>query len=93
MLVGIIELDIHIPFSQSLKQKRSILKRLKNKLRENFNASVVEAEYKNKWQRSVIALAILRESRNILDAHFQSIVDYVSGYPEVELLSWEMEVF
>jgi uncharacterized protein YlxP (DUF503 family) len=47
-----------IPWAQSLKDKRSAVHGLKDRLRSRFNASVAEVAYLDKWQRAVIAVCI-----------------------------------
>ncbi len=92
MFVGILSFDILIRNSQSLKYKRHILSVLKNKIREKFNASVIESNYKNKWQRAELSVALLRENRAALDRDSEAVVGFVELYPQVELLNWEVEV-
>ena len=92
MFVAIVHLDLHIPQVRSLKHKRSVVKALKNKVRENVNVSVIETDFKNKWQRAMISVAMLRQVRAEIDSGVESLLDYLRGYPEVELLDWEVEV-
>ena len=47
--LGVLTVSIHIPNAQSLKEKRFVLKSLKDKLRRNFNVSVAELDGQDKW--------------------------------------------
>ena len=40
MIVGLLQLDVHVPRAQSLKDKRSVLKSLKDQVRARFNVAV-----------------------------------------------------
>ena len=49
-------MEISIPHAQSLKDKRSVVKGLKDRLRERHNVSVAEIDGEHTWQRATIAL-------------------------------------
>jgi len=56
----------HIPQAQSLKQKRSAIKGLIDRLRARLNASVAETGFLDEWQRSVIAISLVSNNRRYL---------------------------
>ena len=56
MPVGLLTLDIHIPDAQSLKDKRQVIRSLKDKLRRQFNVAVAELDHHDLWQRSVVGV-------------------------------------
>jgi uncharacterized protein YlxP (DUF503 family) len=55
-VIALLTLDIHIPEAHSLKDKRMVVRRLKDRLRSNFNVSVCEVEHQELWQRSQISV-------------------------------------
>jgi len=59
MPVGLLTLDLYIPDAQSLKDKRQVLRSLKDKLRSEFNVAVAEMEHHEAWQRSLIGVVTL----------------------------------
>ena len=56
MHIGLLQLDIHIPYAQSLKDKRMALRRLKDRLRKHFNVSVSELNHQKLWQRAEVGI-------------------------------------
>ena len=52
VVIALLTIDIHIPHAQSLKDKRMVLRRLKDRLRSKFNVSVSEVDHQDLWQRS-----------------------------------------
>ena len=52
MVVGMLEVQLFLPDAQTLKDKRSVLKSLKDQLRGRFNVAVVELNPSVKWQRA-----------------------------------------
>jgi uncharacterized protein len=53
--IGVLTLDIHIQDAHSLKEKRHVVKGLKDRLRSKFNVSVAEIAGQDLWQRGVVA--------------------------------------
>lgn len=62
----LVVIDCHISHAQSLKQKRAEIKRLIDRLRARMNASVAETGYLDEWQRSVIAVSLVSNSKRYL---------------------------
>src|SRR5258706_10454835 len=56
MPVGLLTLELHIPDAQSLKDKRQVLRSLKDKLRRDFNVAVAGLENHDTWQRAVVGI-------------------------------------
>jgi len=54
-VIGVLILDIHVEHSHSLKDKRHVIKSLKDRLRERFNVAVAEIDGLDSWQHSVVA--------------------------------------
>lgn len=54
-IVGVLTLEIHVEGSHSLKDKRHVVKSLKDRLRDRFNVAVAEIDGLDSWQRSVVA--------------------------------------
>lgn len=93
MRIGILKIEFFLHETHSLKQKRFIIQQLKDKLRKRFNISIIEADYQDKWQRSVIAIACISEDSRLINSTFDKIIDYIeqnkSGF---EILNDEFEI-
>ncbi len=55
MVVAMMTVELHVHGSQSLKEKRMVLRRVKDRLRK-FNVAVSEVEYHDLWQRAALAV-------------------------------------
>ena len=53
--IGVLTLEIRVENSHSLKDKRQVVKSLKDRLRHKFNVSVAEIDYQDLWQRALVA--------------------------------------
>ena len=89
--IGILYLELFIPESQSLKDKRHVIKSLKDKARQKFNVSAAEIGNLDKWQISVLAFVMAGNDQKHIDQSLQSIVQFAqSNYP-VQVSSQQME--
>jgi uncharacterized protein len=87
MIVGIMVLDLHAMDTHSLKQKRQIVTSIKEKLKHKFNISVIESDYQDLWQKIQLAVAMVSNSKAILEKAFTQIEDFIFlNYP-VRLVS------
>jgi uncharacterized protein YlxP (DUF503 family) len=73
MPIATLTLEIRIEHAQSLKDKRQVLRSLKDKLRQQFNVSVAELEETDLWQRATIGVVSISSSRDYLTQMMQSV--------------------
>ncbi|MDK2985401.1 MAG: uncharacterized protein PWQ96_1043 [Clostridia bacterium] len=92
MPVGIMKLELYIAYCHSLKEKRAVLKKILNRLREKYNLSVAEVDYHNKWQRSLLAFACIGSSLKIVDSTLESALEFVEQNLEGHVINVEKEI-
>jgi uncharacterized protein len=73
MVVGICAIEIVLPYAQSLKDKRRVLKGLKDRLKSRHNISMAEVGGQDLWQRATLGIAAVAESRGPLEDLFGRI--------------------
>lgn len=61
--IGVLTLHIHVEHSHSLKEKRHVVKSLKDRLRERFNIAVAEIDHLDSWQSAVVAAVTVSNDR------------------------------
>ncbi len=85
--VGVLSMEVHLPCTASLKDKRSEVRRIKAGLARRWGVSIAEVGYHDKWQRAALALALV--SRDIAGAEsaLSAARDWLDGDPEVEVLN------
>lgn len=75
MPVGLLVLELHIPDAHSLKDKRQILRSLKDRLRRKFNVAVAELEYQEVWNRSILGIVTLSNAQAHVQRSLQEVLD------------------
>jgi uncharacterized protein YlxP (DUF503 family) len=89
--IGVLTLDIHVEHSHSLKEKRHVVKSLKDRLRHRFNVSVAEIDGQESWQRSVIAAVTVSSSRQYAEQVLRSVEDDAAAVLGAMLVSASLE--
>lgn len=75
MPIGLLTLEIHIPDAHSLKDKRQVLRSLKDRLRGKFNVAVAELDHQDVWQRSLVGVVSLSND----ERHLRESLDHVAA--------------
>jgi hypothetical protein len=92
--VGVCKLKIHIPGSQSLKDKRSIVKSLTSRLQKQFNISIAEVDNHDLWQIATIGIACISNHNYRVDEVINSVISVIEhDYPTIEIIEKEIDVF
>lgn len=74
MPVGLLTLEIRIPYAHSLKEKRAVLQRIRGRLRSRFNVAVAELNHQDVWQRATLGVVSISESQPLLESLFQQVL-------------------
>ena len=93
MTIGLLQVDLRIPESQSLKGKRQILLGLKTRLRQQFNISVSETDHQDKWQLARLAVACVGTDKDGVNRCLDYVVESVKRERAVEFLDSQLELF
>lgn len=89
--IAVLYVSLHIPHAASLKDKRMVIKSIKDKARVNFHVAVCEAGGQDKWQVATLAFCAVSNDSKYLDSCMQNILTMIRGYPEVEVCEHEVE--
>ncbi len=71
--IGVLTLEIVLRDSHSLKDKRHVVKSLKDRLRARYNVSVAEIDCQELWQRAVLAAVTVASDRGHAEKVLQSV--------------------
>ena len=86
-----VRLELELPFSSSLKDKRQTLRSLKDRLRRK-NVSVVEADNQNLWQRATVEFALAAIDRRAMQKKREEVRRILLNYEELAILEWREEL-
>jgi len=89
--VGVLTLELRLGNSHSLKDKRHVVRSLKDRLRSKFNVAVAEIAYQDLWQRSAIAAVTVSSDREQAERVLRSVEEEAAGLLGPELAEATLE--
>ncbi len=92
MVVGILSIDLHIPGSNSLKEKRMVLRALKDRMKNNFNVSIAELGDHDKWQSCVFGIASIGGDKKYVNGVLNKVLDFIGQFRRVEIVDYQLEL-
>jgi len=81
---------LELPYAASLKDKRQMVRSLKDRLRRK-NVSVVESNHQDVWQRATVEIALAAVSRSAAEEKREEVRRALLNYEELAVLEWREE--
>jgi hypothetical protein len=92
MIVGTLYLRLMVREARSLKDKRRVLRSLKDNIRNRHNVSIAEIGSQDHHQLAELGIAMIGNDRRYIDGALAKIVDYVRLVRPAELIDYEVEI-
>ena len=92
MKVGLIQLELSIPWANSLKDKRHAIKGLKPRLHSRFNVSAAEVGANDEYQIAILGIAAVANDVQFLQSVCQKVVNFVEEHTETNLEDYTVEI-
>jgi uncharacterized protein len=93
MIIGYLGLDIYLPGSHSLKEKRKQLNSFRDRLRKKYNVSFAELDFQDKWQRSKIGIITINNKQHMVEKILNSIIREAEDRIDGEILQKDIDYF
>ena len=91
MNVGLCVVEIHLVGSHSLKEKRRVLRHLKDRIRAKFNIAVAEVDHQDLWQLATLGMVGISSSKAPLESCFRQIRSMLEREIAGDLASFHVE--
>lgn len=91
MILGILTIDLDIDHAQSLKDKRAVLNRVKDRVRNKFNVSIAEIEGNEVWNYACLGVVVVSNEQKFANQVLSKVVDLVDEIRDCELGDYGME--
>jgi len=77
MFVGLCSLDLILAENHSLKGKRQVLRRIKDRVSNKYNVSIAEVDHLDSWQRSTLGIACVSSEKPQVERQLAKVVDFI----------------
>ncbi len=92
MIVGSLRVRLIVRDSRTLKDKRQVVRSIKDKLRDAFNVSVAEVDYEDDRKMVALGLAMVSNEASHVKGAFEQVLAALRAHPVAEFVDFEMEV-
>ncbi len=93
MLIGTVKVNLYLPGTVSLKEKRFVLKSLITRIRNRFNVSVAEVDFHDKWQKACLGFACISNDRRFLDSTLSKVLNMITKEDRTDIIDQVTEIF
>jgi uncharacterized protein YlxP (DUF503 family) len=93
MVVGICSIDLRLPGNDSLKGKRSVVRRIKERVKNTFNVSVAEVEDLDLLQRAGLGVAFVSNDASHVHSTLSKVVNFIDHLYIAEIIDYHIEVW
>lgn len=93
MFLGSLQIKLYIPQVQSLKEKRSILKRLLAQIQNKFKLSVAELDFQEIWQTALIGIAFIANDKIVIERQKEKLIKFLDQNPGFEVIDIQYEIY
>jgi uncharacterized protein len=91
MIVAVALFEIHIEYAQSLKEKRMVVKSLRDRLRNEFRVAVNEVALHDLHQRARLAIALIAHENDRADSLLEAMERFIESKTDAVLTGWTVE--
>ena len=92
MIIGSCTLKLMIFESNSLKDKRHIIKSIIGKIQSRFNVSIAEIDLNDSWQTSIIGFACVSNDGKHANQMVSNVMKFIDNDTRVEIIDYDIEI-
>lgn len=92
MVIGAARVELHVHSSQSLKQKRGVVRAISQRVRNRFNVSVAEVGGQGTWQRVVLGISTVSGDAQSARRRLEKAIDFIEDLHLAEVIDQEVEI-
>ena len=90
-MIGCCTVEVRIPMSNSLKDKRGVIKSLTERLKNKFNIAVAEVEKNDHLKLATIGIVTISNDNKYIDQLLSKVVKFIENFREVQLVDYSIE--
>lgn len=87
MVVAVLTWELHLSGCQSLKDKRRIMRSMKDRLHNRFNVSVAETDYQDLWQRAELSCCVVATDKRHAESVLSAADNLVGQEPMARIIN------
>lgn len=93
MPIGVLTLEIELPYAHSLKEKRAVLQKMRDRLRARFNVALAELDHQDVWQHATLGVVSISNSQTLLESTLRQVLEESEKILGQDVAGHELEFF
>ncbi len=92
MVIGVLQLELSVGDAMSLKDKRRVVKSLKDRISQRHNVSIAEVAALDEHRRAILGLAMVGNDSRYVEGALSKLVEFVRAVPSVSLDDYQIDL-
>jgi hypothetical protein len=92
MTIGALQIELTVIDAMSLKDKRRVIKSIKDRIAHAHNVSIAEVGALDEHRRSILGIAMVGNDGRYIEGALSKLVDFIRATPQVSLLDYRIEL-
>lgn len=92
MTIGVLQLELGIHDAMSLKDKRRVIRSIKDRIANGYNVSIAEVGALDEHRRSILGVAMVSNDAHYVEGALSKLVDFVRSVPNVDLMDYSIQL-
>lgn len=92
MTIGCLQAKLSIPEAHNLKEKRMVLRSLKDRMMNRMNVSVAETDLQDLWQSAKLTVVTVAAEKEVVERRLADVADFIRSNPQVTLVDYMTEM-
>jgi hypothetical protein len=90
--IGVLQLELSVTDAMSLKDKRRVIKSIKDRIAHAHNVSIAEVGALDEHRRSILGVAMVGNDRRYVEGALSKLVDFIRTVPQASLSDYRIEL-
>jgi uncharacterized protein YlxP (DUF503 family) len=92
MTVGVLQLELSVTDAMSLKDKRRVVKSIKDRIAHGHNVSIAEVGALDQHRLAILGIAMVANDAKYVEGALSKLVDFIRAVPQVDLLDYQIDL-
>jgi uncharacterized protein len=92
MIVGVLQLELSVTDAMSLKDKRRVVKSIKDRIAHGHNVSIAEVGALDQHRVAILGIAMVANDKAYVEGALSKLVDFVRAVPQVDLIDYQIDL-
>ncbi|WP_425448578.1 DUF503 domain-containing protein [Dethiothermospora halolimnae] len=92
MIIGACTLELMIYETNSLKEKRHVIKSIIERIKSRFNVSIAEVDFNDKWRKALIGISCVTNNSKHADQMIGKVIKFIERDSRVEIVDYNIEI-